>query len=969
MDLSRPDLRMPKWVVFTTGLLLFWIQGFAQKTPVTMEALLQQGVTAFSAGNYAQAAEAFARLESEFGKEHQYKPLPRTLLPIWGYAAAQSDDGPKAIELFERFLKEYPDEIQRQAFVLYSLAQAYHSSGQINEAIEVYQRFIEKSPDSPEAILSAMRQSDLYFELDENEKGIERLVGFSESEKVPPSLQAQARLRAIQKAQEIGDEAQAAELLLSRNWSINAMPELAVLSFSALRAGDFLMKEKRIEDAILVYRLVPPLKQLITVQQEKLRTLQNANAERQSLASVGLQNDAIWNDYYRNLIAQVAGGLEVLKSEDDYTPAMQLRLGQGFLLVGRNREAYLLYEALAEDETLEEDLRSQAHYRWILSANALEDWDDALVIARSFLDRYPGNPLAPEALYLIANAYHEQMRYEDAVSVLNDLLDHYPGHRLASRWLFSRGFNKTLSDDFKGARIDFEAYIADNPKGFQLADSRLWNGLTWFLEKNYDTALEEFDTAMQSIPSGHHVYPEIEYRRASTLYSKRDYDEALPAIDAFIEKYPKHKRTPEARVLRGDILMGQGRLLEASNAFHRVSPEAEGLYTYAVFQRGKIMRALEEYDLMIEHFQEYVDSEDVPQKVRVAEALYWIGWAYSQQDRRQDAFPAFVDALERYGDDPLAGETEQILQALQKLHRQYQQGETLLEAQTTKGNELLAAEDFQDYLIGERKRALDAKELTWFSRLSSYLAKVETKRKNHDRANAYLWETIEKVPTDKLDADGLARLGLLLQGEGYETSREYFDRLIDAFPGRPQTGAAYYGLANLAVRDEDLITAARWLQQFREETPLHPLSPEATLLQAQVLTDSGRSEDAVDVLEDLLRLKSARGRPHARALAGIANAYESAHDPQKAIAYYQRIYTVYRAYPDLLAPAYIRSAQLFEELGEPQSAYNTYREMIADERLKDFEEYTIALEQAERLAKTLPPEIPEEPASQSEEAA
>lgn len=969
MDIVRPGTRLQTWVAFAALLLLWVVPSYAQKTPITMEALLQQGVTAFSAGNYKQAAESFAQLEADFSQEHQYKPLPRTLLPIWGYAAAQSGDGATAIELFERFLKEYPDETQRQAFVLYSLAQAYHSSEQIEKAIETYQRFIEKAPDSPEAILSAMRQSDLYFEIDQPEKGIERLAGFSESEKVPPSLQAQARLRAIQKAQEIDDDKRAAELLLNRDWSVNAMPELAVLTFSALRAGDFLMKEKRINDAIRIYRLVPPLKQLIGIQQQKLNTLEIANKERQNLASAGLQNDAIWSDYYRSLIRQVKSGLRVLQSEEDYTPAMQMRLGQAFLLVGRNREAYLLYEMLAEDENLDKELRSQAHYRWILSANALEDWDDALVIARSFLERYPGNPLAPEALYLIANAYHEQMRYEDAVLVLNDLLENYPTHRLAPRWLFSRGFNKTLSNDFEGARTDFEVYISNNPKGFQLADARLWNGLTWFFEKNYDTALAEFDTAMQSIPTEHHVYPEIEYRRASTLYSMRDYDQAILAIDDFISKYPRHQRTPEASVLRGDILMGQGRLLEASNAFHSVTPEAEGLYTYAVFQRGKIMRALEEYDLMIEHFQEYVDSEDIPQKVRVAEALYWIGWAYSQQDRRQEAFPAFVAALERYGNDPLAGETEQILQALQKLLRQYRQGETILEAQSVKGNELLAAENFEDYLNEERTNALNAKELTWFSRINSYLSKLESKRKNQDRADAYLWETVEKVPLDKLDADGLARVGLLLQSQDYETSRDYFERLIDTFPGRLQTGAAYYGLANLAVKEDDLITAARWLQQFREETPLHPLAPEATLLQAKVLTESGRNKEAISVLEDLLRLKSSRGRPHARALAGIAEAHESAHDPGKAIAYYQRIYTVYRAYPDLLAPAYIRSAQLFEEIGDQRSAYNTYREMLGDERLKSFEEYTIALEQAERLAKILPPEVAEDPAPQPEEAA
>ncbi len=935
------------------------------KAAVTMQALLQEGVQAFQQGDYKKAAESFTRLEADFGKEPQYKPLPRTLLPIWAYAEARSDNPDKAIELFERFLKEYPDATSQQAFVLYSLAQAHQAADDPRKAIDAYQRFIEISPDSPEAVLSAMRQSDLYFEMGENEEGIKRLVGFSNSEKVPSSLQAQARLRAIQKAQELGRMEQSAELLLTRQWDIQSMPELAVLAFSALKAGDALMKlEDREADAVRLYRLVPPKWQLVNVQRQKLQSLKNAYADKQRDASAGLQGDAIWSDYFRNLITQVQGGLDTLEQTEDYTPGMQMRLGQAFLLLGRNREAYVLYETLAENPDLDKDFRSAAHYRWILSANALEQWDDSLRIARSFLERYPGNPLAPEALYLIANAYHEQMRYADAIPVLDDLLANYPDHRLASRWLFTRGFNKALNQENAAAREDFEAYLARYPDGQQLNDARLWFALTWFFEKHYEEAMAAFDAALTQVPKSDYVYPELVYRRASTLYSMRDYDAALVAIDDFLAKYPKDQRAPEARVLRGDILMGQGDLLAASTAFAQVTPEAGPLYAYAIFQRAKIFRALEEYDLMISHFQAYLDNEDVPEKIRLAEALYWIGWAYQQKGETAQAFPIFMDALVRYGDDPEAGETDGILQALQKLHTQYRRGEAPLEASSALAGELLTAEDFTDFLAAQREQALKKKELTWYSRVSLYLAGLEEKRKNHDRAEAYRWETIEKVPEDKLDAQGLAELGLLLQNGGFESARDYFDRLLEEYPGRFHTGAAYYGMARIALAEGDLVGARAWLQQFKAEAPLHPLSTEVTLLYADVLIQSGQTEQAVEALEDLLRLKTARGRPHAQALAGIARAYETSREPRKAIAYYQRIYTVYRAYPDLLAPAYLRSATLFEEIGDQRAAFNTYQEMLKDERLKEFEAYAVAQKEAARLEAILPPEpesVPPEP--------
>jgi len=950
---------MGRLVVF-----LFWaliagacVRADITRMPATMQETLQVGVTAFTQGDYAKAAEAFDHLQSKFGEEPQYQPLIPVLLPIHGYACQMSDRAGDAIELYERFLELPNTSPGRRGFVLFSLAQAYQLNGDIDQAVEAYQQFIETQPDSPEAVLSAMRQAELYFENGEDQQGIDRLTGFAASDRVPASLATQAQLRALQKALELEDFEQANDILFDFDWRVDEMPELAVLTFSALEIGNRLLAEQRPEDALRAYRLATPREQLLRAQQTRLRGLQYAWSERQQRAGRGHHQEAIWNDYYRGLIRRVEGQLNGLQENEDFTPGYQMRLGQTFLLLDRGREAYIVFRFLAQDESLSDSLRASAHYRWILSANALEDWDDSLRIARQFLDRYPGHPEAPGALYLIANAYQEKKDYAQAMTVLTELLEAYPDHRLASRWLFSRGYNATLAQQYAPAREDFAAYLERYSGGPLASQARLWRGMTFYFDRDYETALAAFDEALAATPAGDPVYPELVYRRAQTLYSSRQYAPALQAIDGFLAKYADHARGPEARVLKGDVLMGEGRLLEASNQFARITIEAGPLFPYAVFQRGKIQQAMEQYDLMIEHFTNYVRRDDVPDKVRVAEALYWIGWAHERKGDPAEAFPLFVEALGEHGDDPRAGETGAILQALQQLHRKYHAGEFGVDrADSAAMQGLIVTPDFEQWLADQREQAIEEKRWTWLSRINLYRASLYRERDDADREAVALFEIVEMVPMKDLDAEGLAKVGALLAGLDLSSARDYFERLLEEHPRSTQLGAAFYGLAQLAVNNGELEEAESWLNRFEAETAFHAAGPKVKLLRGEVLIELGKTEQAVATLEALLRLKSARGRPHAQALLLIGQAWERAGEPDKAIAYYQRVYTLYRAYPQQLVEAYLASAPLFEARGDLRAAYRSWNELLDDERLRKFPEARARAEQeAARLEPVLPP--------------
>jgi len=914
---------------------------------VTLESALQQSITLFRNGRYQDAVSAFDALETVFGREAEYVAgsVQRVVLPMRGYATLASGDSAAAIDHLTRYLEHFRERSKVGSLVLFSLAQALQAEGLNGLSLERFQEFIENYPGTSEAGIAYLRVAELQVASSDRTAALETLNRLYQSPH-PLVLRQKARLMALQIAADGVDRNLAVRYLLETSWDLEAMPELGALAFLAVGIGDYLLGAERFEQAVAAYRLVPEQTSLLARQKELLADLRDGSARNRRFAAEG--EVGIWAAYHQTLFRRIELLINQVEQGTDYTAPVYLRYGQAFSGAGRHHEAWIVFAELAEDSACPVALRQEAHYRWIFAAQELARWEDGLRIGMLFVDRYPAAPQAPMALFLIANAHQELGDYPAAVALLTRLLTEYPGHPFHARWLFTRGYVRLLQEKNADARADFRAYLDAAPEAALALHASLWHALSWYFEKAHQEALAELDVLLQETPEDHHLRGEVEYRRSSVLYALRDYAGALEQLEHYLARFPEHGRRTEAQVLRGDTLMGLGRLVEASVAFRQVGSEAGNLFPYAVFQTGKIYRALEEYALMAKHFAAYVARDDLVAHPRVSEALYWIGWAHQQQGQLTSAFPVFEEALVRFGNDPNALEIGSILKELHKLHRQLQAPR---EPNNHGARGVLSFPSFMDWITAEQGLAREEKRWTYYSRLRLY----EVERKA--AGGQFLLEELgETVPLEALDAEGLAKVGLAWQEAGRTEARQFFDALLEHYPQSPERAAGYLGLGRIAFAEADYALAGDLLGRLIAELPGHPLAIEGTLLYGRAQLALREPDKAVPVLEELLRLKSARGRPHAEALILLGEAAEGIEQCDRAIAYYQRVYNMYRAYPDLVGAAYLRSARLFEQADDLTAAWRTYREIIYFEDLAGSEVRKEAERAFERLTPLLPPE-------------
>jgi tetratricopeptide (TPR) repeat protein len=220
-----------------------------------------------------------------------------------------------------------------------------------------------------------------------------------------------------------------------------------------------------------------------------------------------------------------------------------------------------------------------------------------------------------------------------------------------------------------------------------------------------------------------------------------------------------------------------------------------------------------------------------------------------------------------------------------------------------------------------------------------------------------------RYPATALGADGLIFLAARQLAHGDTNGAMASYAIIkDELPTCALCGEAETRLAEHALRIGRLDDASALLDSAEAHVQDMPTALEISLLRAHLLRAGGRINDAIRLYEDILANRTARGPMWPKALYGLASAYAELGDHRRAIPYYQRIYVMYAGYTGLTAKAYYYSGRCFERLHDMAAAVNSYRALLADERLRGCPEATLARERLEHLP------VPAAPAAQTKES-
>lgn len=898
--------------ILGVGVLLSVPLARAQDDP---DALYQNGLNAFNAGRYPEAAQAFQQLVSTFGEEPSMQKAMEAVYYALGSTYFNLANYPEAVTAFEEYLKRFPGADLREE-VTFRLGSAEFLQQNYDQALAAFKQVLEQWPNSvfseDAAFQAAMclRQQEKTAEL---MPALEEFIGnFPNSELLP-----QARLYLARGYFDAGKLVPALEQIEQLPATGRNMDHMVYANFLAIEIGDAAFDNTQYDLALRAYRRVRTKAALFRIQnrlvaereaelnalqRQKVDPLQAAahfRAQRRLQSAVSMAHDA----------------LERLEKIPDYDGGLFHRIGRCFFAIDRYWESLVAFTRVKAEAT-EPAIIEAGHFDLVLSLNRLRRFEDLVEEADRYLaeygkdQKYIDNGRVPTIAFMRAESFINREMFEEAEPAMAQLLRDYPNHPNKARIEFYRGLSLAMLEQFDKAIALFEKWITDHPYDMMQAEVGYWLPVARFYNNDYKGALPEFQAYAEEYPDSIYA-PEAEYRVAQCYYAMEDFDKAGDLLLEWVNKYPDHSSFGEALVTAGDALAAAGRLEDAYRAYLRVPPEAEPFQFLALRQAAKVFRAIDDKDAyltMRSAFERYLKQH--PDSPNAVEAAYQAGWALRQIGQTDEAKRLYLSVIERYGNNRAWEGLSPMLDDLRKLYPGEQ--------------EALDAD-----LSSLVNKARAGNQYTLLARLS--IAQLRWSKKDQVEGAVRIASTF---PMDTLDAESLSFIGTAFVKRG-EVLRglELFDRLLADFPKSRYTDAAYAKKAEAELANGNFEQALDLAEKAAQRAYEPSLLMEAVFYRAEARKNLGQYEQAT---EDYNMALSSRVTPRElkpRALLGLAECQVARGDYKKAIPFYQRIYVLYGHYADAVSQAYLKSGEAFEKLNDRQAAINTYEEMLNLESL------------------------------------
>jgi TolA-binding protein len=266
-----------------------------------------------------------------------------------------------------------------------------------------------------------------------------------------------------------------------------------------------------------------------------------------------------------------------------------------------------------------------------------------------FLERFPGDKRAGEAMLLVGKARLSQGSFEAAIDAFRKSEGFVPVPGKPQEARFWEAETLYRMKRFTDARAAYGRVASAEPASPFLADALYSMGFADLELKRRDAAAADFRRLIKEFPD-HATAPSATIQLGRALIETKHADEAVAVLEPFAKKYPEHKLVPEARyflararLADGDTNEGVAELRAFSRSYpgHELAASARRVALDTQIKTGKKKDLAEEYSALI------------ALKPATPESLYDAGTIAVGLDRARDAEAAWARLRKEFPDHVL----------------------------------------------------------------------------------------------------------------------------------------------------------------------------------------------------------------------------------------------------------------------------------------------------------------------------
>lgn len=226
-------------------------------------------------------------------------------------------------------------------------------------------------------------------------------------------------------------------------------------------------------------------------------------------------------------------------------------------------------------------------------------------------------------------------------------------------------------------------------------------------------------------------------------------------------------------------------------------------------------------------------------------------------------------------------------------------------------------------------------------RLAVLLAEIDGSKTQLGRQLLATEKDLSAVPPSALGM----MCSAALEQEDFSRSEALFDLFTANYPDSPYINSAYQLRAEELFRQEKYVEAGKLATEALELFGAVQDLGWAQVLQGRTLYERKQWSLASEAFQKVFNVQLWRGPLYGEAMFRMAETEFAQGNYDKAFAFYQRTYLLYKYYDEgrWAADAYLRSVDCLKKLGKDElDVKNTYAAMILDEYVRDLPQTDIA---------------------------
>jgi TolA-binding protein len=860
----------------------------------------------------------------------------------------------------------------------FQLARAYFQNGNTSAGMGILEEYIANEPRNQERLALRMMAQG-YFERqkwDEVAKIARRILGMSNLSKddkfnanllLGQALFRQEEWEACiaplsftvsnspsEKTRQLTQIMVIRALVESKHWSdlFGRLPRLyrtdakydITLNLTLMNAGKALFESGKPDDylnALHLYRMVLPREKLIGFAEKQVeglsRTLEKkvkygiAEADR-----IDLQEE----------IDRINESVKVLSDLPPYEDEVTFRVGQIYAEVKRYWEGYVLFDSLYR-KTPDSEIGEAAILQSVLILYDIKETDRAEKRVVAYLDEKPNGQYARTLLLLVLRDNLKKQNADRVVS-FRGYMDAMPSssdpdeQAIEADIRYMMAFGYFQKKDFATAGELFGQIIDHYPNSPSRGDSTYFRGMTYMMLGDYQNAIDDF-LLYQKENDGAEFYPPSMFRQAVCLYGLEKVGESEAIFDKFIESYPDSDLVSEAYSMRGDIEAAKdGRddpktpdideydphTLDRALSDYRKAIDKAVLpqqASYAAFQAAKVYKLEFKWQEIIDLMNYYMDL--LGEKSDVAQSVYWIGQSQIELGQVDEAVAAYLDAIERFGNDVSQVGIDKIVRELINIAGQY-----------------LSEEDRQGLAV---KLKLMLTEIEPDQDVLRLRLSVLTASLMGEKVVAQLGKGLllkgqnlaETSPiTLALMCDAAVRIG-----DTNQMARLY-DYFHENFEESDEIWHAYRAKIHQLLAGKEYKEALKYIEDVQGLFGVDSFMDWAQLIKADTLYHLGMYKEAEDAYNTVMGVAEWRGVAFAKAMLGMGRCRMAEQDYKTAHSFFQRTYLMFKGYDNgkWAADAYLEAANCLAKLGRNADVVKTLNSMLEDSYVNTLPQAEIA---------------------------